>query len=526
MENKWLPLVKVRLRTQLNINAIKYEKDRKIRTNKIAMFIAVVLVSIAFMSYFGVFSYGLDMMGIGEIIPLLSFVLSSSLSFLFTIFKANGELFNFKDYNLLMSLPVKESDIIASRLINIYLWNTIISLIVMLPMGVGYYILYNPGIIVCGLWILSIVIVSLIPTTMATIISAIVAFISSKFKKSNLVNNCLSIGVIIIIFALMTRMNIGEFEIDFNNLKNLLPVMIKSLINGYPISKLFYDAIVYGKISSFILLLLISILVYYIFVQLLSIKYKQINTALSTNYVKSNYEVNNLKRESKLKALYKKEIKRFFSSSPYVMNMSFGLIAAIAFTIALCYFEINRGVISEDIHRIIYNMIPFIISAFIATTCTTSVAMSLEGKNIWILKTVPVNSKVIYDSKILVNLTLCIPVSIVCSSIIIAILKPDLWSSILIIITPIVYSVFTAVWGVFINNRFYSYDWESETQVVKQSISVLLGIIGSIGAVLIASIVVIVFNNGNYNIITTIAILIVSIISWIIYNNESKRKIN
>ena len=68
-------------------------------------------------------------------------------------------------------------------------------------------------------------------------------------------------------------------------------------------------------------------------------------------------------------------------------------------------------------------------------------------KNVWIIKSLPIAPKMIYDSKILMNLSLSIPASFISAVLLIIGLKLDAWSSLFIIITPLTYSLFSAVWG-------------------------------------------------------------------------------
>ncbi len=57
-------------------------------------------------------------------------------------------------------------------------------------------------------------------------------------------------------------------------------------------------------------------------------------------------------------------------------------------------------------------ILPFAISALISMSCTTCVSLSLEGKNLWILKSMPIEDITICKSKILMNLTLQIPAAL------------------------------------------------------------------------------------------------------------------
>ena len=141
------------------------------------------------------------------------------------------------------------------------------------------------------------------------------------------------------------------------------------------------------------------------------------------------------------------------------------------------------------------------------------------------MKSLPLTPKVIYDSKILMNLSLSIPTSVISAILMIIGLKPDIWTAILLIITPIAYSFFSAVWGIFINNRFGYYDWVSETQVIKQSMGAFLGMFGGMVMAVIPALLIGTSLISNYRVCTFVVVVMISIMTAVLYNNESKRGI-
>ena len=119
----WL-LVKNRLIAQLGINVFRYEKDTHKRNIKIVLTAVIIICLIIFAGYCGTMAYGYAYLGLTELIPGIAMVISSIVTLFFTMFKANGELFGFKDYDMVMSLPIPVRTIINSRFLNMYLWNT------------------------------------------------------------------------------------------------------------------------------------------------------------------------------------------------------------------------------------------------------------------------------------------------------------------------------------------------------------------------------------------------------------------
>ncbi|CAM3992216.1 putative ABC transporter permease subunit [Bacillus paramycoides] len=523
MNTNSLGLLKIRLITQLGLNTFRYEKDKKKKQNKIWLSASLVLVGVMLMLYCGASAYGLVKLGISEIIPVYALVISSVLTLFFTIFKANGEIFAFKDYDFLMSLPIRVSTVITSRFLYLYLLNTLFSIIIMLPMGVVYGIHEKPSISFYFMWFISMFIASLIPTTIAAIFGAGITAIASKFKNTNKITTILSF-IVIITFVFFMLKN-GNAQYSLNDMNGISTMVSEQLTKVYPLASMFQKAIVHADIVAFILFVGISVIWYYLFVKILSLKYKQINTGITTYHMLSNYEITSMRKESVLVALYKKELKRFFSSTVYVINSGMGVVLAIAFSLAIVVIGPSQLIAYPGIETILQKVAPFAIAAMISMTCTTCVSLSLEGKNVWIIKSLPITPKMIYDSKILMNLSLSIPASFISAVLLIIGLKLDVWSSLLIVITPIIYSFFSAVWGIFINNRFGYYDWGSETQVVKQSVGSFVGMFGGLIVAVIPALLIGTAAISNYRVFTFVVVIVLAIITIFLYKNESRRSI-
>ncbi|PFK46792.1 permease [Bacillus cereus] len=523
MKSNMLALLKIRLITQLGLNTFKYEKDRKKKRNKIFISATIVFVFVMLMVYSGASAYGFVQLGVGEVIPVYAFVISSLFVLVFTIFKANGELFAFRDYDFLMSLPIRVSTVITSRFLYLYVLNTLFSIIIMLPMGAVYCIYEDPSIFFYFMWFITLFTVSLVPTTIAAVFGACITAIASKFKHANKVNTILSLIAMITFGFFMFKQ--GNAKYSLTDIEGIGVIISEQLLKVYPLAHMFQKAIVDTNVIAFILFVSISFIWYYLFVKILSYKYKQINTGISTHYMRSDYKINRMKEEKVLIALYKKEQKRFFSSTVYVINIGMGVIIAVIFSLAVVVVGPSQFIGYPGIEMLLQKIAPFVVSAMIAMTCTTCVSLSLEGKNVWIMKSLPLTPKVIYDSKILMNLSLSIPTSVISAILMIIGLKPDIWTAILLIITPIAYSFFSAVWGIFINNRFGYYDWVSETQVIKQSMGAFLGMFGGMVMAVIPALLIGTSLISNYRVCTFVVVVMISIMTAVLYNNESKRGI-
>ena len=112
---------------------------------------------------------------------------------------------------------------------------------------------------------------------------------------------------------------------------------------------------------------------------------------------------------------------------------------------------------------------------------TTATSISMEGKNWWILKSLPLAPGSILNAKILMNLLLILPFYLISEALLIPALKPGSFSDcIFLILIPAVIILFSCVYGIAVNLHFPVFNWENEVTIVKQSISAVLGGMGGL----------------------------------------------
>lgn len=470
MKNKCFFLVRAQLFNQFQIK----EKTKK----QFIMMIGLGLLAIMLVIYSYSLGYGLVIMDMAVIIPSYAIAITSMITLFFTAIKTNGVLFAYQDYDMLMALPVKTSTLIASRFLCMYIMNLVFTILIMFPMGIAYAIFMKPSIIFYFIWIIGTIAAPLIPTTIATMLGACIIFFSSHFKYANAAATIFTFAVIIgLLFLSMSTVNLNADNII--QIKEIGEMLFSQLHHIYPIAILFYQAVVELNLLSFLIYLILSLGWFYLFVKLVSLKYKRINTELMTYHTSSNYHLTKLKANTPFFTLYKKELKRFFSCTIYVLNMGLGAVLAIIMTAVIAITGPEQlSLILNLPAQLITNYLPLILAFLMCTCCTTCVALSLEGKNLWIIQSVPLDTFTILKSKIAVNLTIQLPISLICSILLASCISLSLLMTVMLFLTPIVYSFLTSFGGMFINIKLPSYEWTSETIVVKQSASAMVGILG------------------------------------------------
>ena len=97
--------------------------------------------------------------------------------------------------------------------------------------------------------------------------------------------------------------------------------------------------------------------------------------------------------------------------------------------------------------------------------------------SLWIIKSLPIKTIDILNSKLFLHLALCIPPGIIFSIVGCIIFSLNPIDCLVVIIVPMIFTTFVALFGLLVNLWKPKFDWVNETVVVKQSASVTISIL-------------------------------------------------
>ncbi len=522
--NNTILLIKAQLINSLGIN--KFKKGSTIKDKvKFGLFAALIvfvglLIFAQMTAYAWVAADYLVKINAMNVLIIVGSLLSTMVCLFMSIYKASGYLFAFKDFDLLMSLPISKRSILTSKLFMIVVTNAGLSLIIGFPFLMIYGIRTSVSAVFYLLALLSLIIVSLVPVVIGAVISLLLGRVSSKSKYTNLI---LTLGSFVVFGALM----IGMFSINSlttNNISQIVDIL-KSVTSIYYPFGLFIDILENLNIVSLAVFGVISIIIYMLFVFVFSRSFSSINTKMQEKYKASNYKMTELKVQTKAVALFKKELGFFFSSYIYVFNMGFGVIMMVISTIM---FIVSKSEITK-----VFSVIPMNISMSILVTlimslstslcCTTAPSISLEGKNIWIIKTMPINVIDIFKGKMWVNIVVTAPIMIICTTILSIIFKFTFLEYILAVAIGCGYSVLIALIGLIINLHFPKMEWNTQVTVVKQSASVAIAVGAGFLVNLVPIIIFAAIQPTNLILFKLIWFAGVALLAWASYGYLKKR---
>ncbi|MDL2300208.1 hypothetical protein LJC01_01005 [Clostridiaceae bacterium OttesenSCG-928-D20] len=481
--NKFFLLIKNQLLGYLGVNKAIHSNDQKEKNKLTLMIISFVILGIYMVVMSATFSVGIakTVESIGFLsydLILIMFMFSSvMLTFVMGIYSSGNFLFKYKDYDMIMSLPIPTATIAMSRIAFLYIFDMLYTIILMLPAGIVYGRYTSSGAGFYLVYIILMFFIPLVPIIISSFLGVIVTVASNKFKRiGNLVNIILSFAMIggIMLFSMSSTS--GEEMVSIETLG-----ILDKAASIYPLTRMFVNAAARQDVLSIVLFLFISIALFFAFCYLLATKYRSIcSRTMSVGGGKARkLRGSDIQTRSVYKSLFNRELKRYTSSSIYVMNTAVGLVMSIAMAI---FFSFKKDMFSGmqqgvDGVEMFSRMAPFFLSMFIGMSSTTGASISMEGKNLWILKVLPIDITKVFSAKIMLNLMLTIPTSLICSSIIaIAFKMSGIWL-LFIYIIPLSISTLTAISGLLINLRFPKLEWNSEQEAVKQSLSIMLSMI-------------------------------------------------
>lgn len=474
-------LTKLELCNLYGRNVFRFLKDKRARRKKLALGAVYLALIGMMMLYVGSMSYGLIFLGLQEVVPAYLIVIASLLTFFFGLFKAGAVLFRQEGYDQLCALPLVKGVVAVSRLLKMYVEYLLWTLAVFLPGMAVYAWMMKPGVsfyltAFLGLWSIPV-----IPMTAASLIGTVITGISSRMRHRSMIVTVLSFLAIFGMMWGISMLSGMEGELDPEMLINMSPQIMETLEKVYPPAVWLGSAIAWGNILYGVCCCALSLAVFAAAAGILALCFRQICEGLFSGAAGHDYRVGAFRTSSVPAALCKREFRRYFSSSVYVTNTLMGPILACVFSGVLLAAGGEKGL--EGLLRMpvsvdMAGIVPFVLAGMLGMMTPAAVSISMEGKNWWILKSLPLTMKNILDGKILMNMLLMLPFYLLSEILLILAFRPGVLDFLFLLLIPAEFVVFSSVYGIAVNLHFPVFVWESEVSVVKQSASALFGGLG------------------------------------------------
>lgn len=516
---KTLSLLKAVLTCDMNM--FKYSAGKNASTKKKILLPVFLFLVVAYSIGYYAYMIGKPLHEIGLTYVMLSLFIFmvSIITIIEGIYKSQGILFECKDNDLLFSLPIKRSQILFVRIFKLILFQYIYNLMFLLPAFVIYIYFEHPSISFYIISFIMTILIPIIPTVISSILGYLVKLVSSKFKSKKIMQTILSSIIFMGIFFL--SFNLNNFILNIASRASSINDMLTRIyypVGAYTILIDKFDIMVFLK------LLLINIIPFILFILLGGKYYFKIIEGSKESIVRKNKNKKEVyKKNSPIKALTMKELKRYFSSPVYMFNTIFGLLLVLVLTILLCIKGnsiIEMLLSNEELN--INISIPVIYYVLVLFSCLmtsiTSSSVSLEGKTMNITKSLPISEKDIFKSKIIYPYIIELPFVIISELIFFIVFKVNIIYILLIFSMSISSITLSSILGLVINLKYPKMNALNDTEVVKQSMSSMVAVFINMGIIIISVIgIFALYDKLNIYLLLGIHVLIIILVTIVLY---------
>lgn len=420
----------------------------------------------------------------------LAGMLATALAIIGSIFLVQYQLYEAKDNELLLSMPIPTSYIMFARLLALYVQNFLFEALVFVP-SVVVYVQNGQShpvatVINCVFLLLLMPLFSL---ALTCVIGWLVALLSSRIRHRNLAVVVFSLAFIGGYFYVYTQF--GTFLKKILENSDTISEKIKSVF--YPFYELGRAGT--GRIGALVLFALITAAVAGLVFLLLRVNFVKLATA-KPNEKKAVYKEKKAKVSSADGALLKREALHLIKSPVYLLNGALGSMAMLIGSVAI--FWKRNGLLSflpalfpeDPAYAGVAELVIVILVLFVSSMNTiTAPSISLEGKSIWIAQSLPVPAEKVLWAKLRLHLLVTTPAALLFAGAFALILGSTGKMLVLMLLSPVLFILFTGLVGLTCNLKMPNLKWNNEAYAIKQSFSVLMAIlivIGVLGLLIVA----------------------------------------
>ena len=409
----------------------------------------------------------------------LYFVLMGSLAILLgafgSVFNTYAGLYRAKDNDLLLSMPIPVRVIVAARLLNVYLLGVMYSATALLPTLIVYWIIagFTVPRLIGGLAF--ILIVTVIVLILSCVLGFVVAKISLKIRHKSFVTVLLSLAFF------------GLYYFCYFKASGFIRDLILNADEyGEKIKGISYGLYLFGRVGegdlkAAVISLAVTAAVLALIGFILIRSFLGIATS-NGKTVKVRYVEKEVRRRSAFRAFLGKELLRFTSSSNYILNCGLGILFILAGAVFLL---IEGREILETLNEVFVNRPGSPAALLSSMLCLLSTmndmaapSVSLEGKNLWIPQSLPIEPKTVLRAKAALQLILTgIPMlaASVCAAIVLPAPLPE---KLAVCVMPLMFAAFMAVFDTMLSVRLPMFSWTSEIVPIKQGGAIALALFG------------------------------------------------
>ena len=391
-----------------------------------------------------------------------------------SVFNTYSQLYLAKDNDLLLSLPVPVPTVIASRLLGVYLMGLMYSAVVIVPAVIVYWIAGKLTLASVAGGLLLTALISVVVLILSCVLGWVVAKISLKLKNKSFIT------------VLSSLIFLGAYYFFYFKAQTVIQDLILHVAEYG--ERLEHARALYilgqagaGDWAAMGILTLVVAAAGVLTWRLLSGSFLKIATA-SASGAKAQYSRKAVRARTPDAALLGRELRRFTASPNYMLNCGLGILFLLAGGIALL---IKGGALMQTLLAVFSDDTGTISVLLAAAVCMiTSMndmatpSVSLEGKSLWLIQSLPVEPWRALRAKLRMQLLLSGIPTLFCAICAAAVCAQNAAQGVLLLAVSALYALFSALLGLTLGVKMPNLTWTSEIAPIKQSGSVMIALFG------------------------------------------------
>ncbi len=408
--------------------------------------------------------------------------MSTAFGVIGSVFMAYSGLYEAKDNELLLAMPIPMKMILLTRMISLYFISFLFEALLMIPCGIVYHIMVGFSALSAVFFVFTLVLLPLLALVLSCILGWVIALIAPHVKNKSVVTIVLTLAFLGGYFYVYSQIN-ALLQLFLFNIEEIGVLIRRVLFFLYHMG-----LGITGEPLSFLVFAVFVLVCFSVMYYILSRSFLRLVTT-KRGTAKIAYKHKEMKVFSSDTALYKKELKRLFSTPTYLLNCGLGSLFLLVGGVAAVFKGKDISELLIQIYPGMGEIIPLLLCVIICMIASlnmiTAPSISLEGKSIWILQSLPVSYKKVFWAKIKLHLAVTSIPALFCMIAFLISVSTNPLMGILITILVFIMIMFHALIGLVSNLRFPNLKWTNETMPVKQGMSVFLAMMVNMGVVLL-----------------------------------------
>ena len=392
-----------------------------------------------------------------------------------SVFNTYSGLYLAKDNDQLLSLPIPVSAIMAARLLSVYLMGFLYSAVVFVPALIVYWVTVPLSASVVAGGVLMMVLLSLVVLTMSCALGWVVARISLKLKHKSFIT------------VVVSLLFLAAYYFFYFKAQGVISDLIaNAVLYGERIRDGAYPLYLFGRVATgdgaaMAAVSAVVLVLWGLMWAALRHSFLHIVTSSGAS-AKRRYREKAARRHSVDAALLGKEFGRFTASPNYMLNCGLGALLLLLGAGTLLW----KGDEFLSVLALVFaerdGCLPALLCAMLcmlaAMVDTAAPSVSLEGRNLWLVQSLPVTPWQVLRAKLRVQLLLSGVPAAVCLLCAAAIWTGTPGQLAAMAAVTVLFVLLSALTGLALGLKMPNLHWTNEVTPIKQSACVALALFG------------------------------------------------